>query len=56
MSTFSKTSVTAEDFRRYYFSAETEFDLEGTFVFLASLDSDFITGQTLNFDGGRMLH
>ncbi|MEQ4484590.1 SDR family oxidoreductase [Cohnella silvisoli] len=35
---------------------ETAFDLEGAFVFLASQDSDFITGQTLNVDGGWMLH
>jgi len=27
-------------------------DLAGTIVFLASEDSDFITGQTLNVDGG----
>lgn len=31
-------------------------DLEGAFVFFASADSDFITGQTLNVDGGWMLH
>ncbi|MFD0712378.1 SDR family NAD(P)-dependent oxidoreductase [Paenibacillus sp. GCM10027626] len=31
-------------------------DLEGAFVFLASRDSDFITGQTLNVDGGWMMH
>ncbi len=27
-------------------------DLVGTVVFLASADSDFITGQTINVDGG----
>ncbi|QGQ94552.1 3-oxoacyl-ACP reductase FabG [Paenibacillus psychroresistens] len=31
-------------------------DIEGAFVFLASRDSDFITGQTLNVDGGWMMH
>jgi 3-oxoacyl-[acyl-carrier protein] reductase len=31
-------------------------DIEGAFVFLASHDSDFITGQTLNADGGWTMH
>ena len=31
-------------------------DLEGAFVFFASPESDFITGQTLNVDGGWMMH
>lgn len=31
-------------------------DLVGAFVFLASEDSDFTTGQTLNVDGGWMMH
>ncbi len=31
-------------------------DLEGAFVFLASSDSDFITGQTVNVDGGWVMH
>ncbi|MCQ6562326.1 SDR family NAD(P)-dependent oxidoreductase [Paenibacillus mendelii] len=31
-------------------------DLEGAFVFLASSDSDFITGQLLNADGGWVMH
>jgi 3-oxoacyl-[acyl-carrier protein] reductase len=31
-------------------------DLEGAFLFLASTDSDFITGQILNVDGGWVMH
>jgi 3-oxoacyl-[acyl-carrier protein] reductase len=31
-------------------------DIEGAFVFLASHDSDFITGQTLNADAGWAMH
>jgi len=31
-------------------------DLVGAAVFLASADSDFITGQTLNVDGGSAMH
>jgi NAD(P)-dependent dehydrogenase (short-subunit alcohol dehydrogenase family) len=29
-------------------------DLLGTMVYLASGDSDFVTGQTLNVDGGKI--
>ena len=31
-------------------------DLVGTVIFLASGDSDFITGQTINVDGGMRFH
>jgi 3-oxoacyl-[acyl-carrier protein] reductase len=31
-------------------------DLVGTAIFLASSDSDFITGQTINVDGGLRFH
>ncbi len=31
-------------------------DLVGTVVFLASPDSDFMTGQTLVVDGGSAMH
>lgn len=31
-------------------------DLLGTVLFLASADSDFITGQTINVDGGQILY
>ena len=36
--------------------AEVPEDLTGTLVFLASDDSDFITGQIVNIDGGDILH
>jgi 3-oxoacyl-[acyl-carrier protein] reductase len=31
-------------------------DMAGCFIFLASPDSDFMTGQTLNVDGGWVMH
>lgn len=31
-------------------------DLEGIFLFLAAADSDLITGQSINIDGGWMMH
>jgi 3-oxoacyl-[acyl-carrier protein] reductase len=31
-------------------------DLFGALIFLASDDSDFITGQTILVDGGRVMH
>ena len=31
-------------------------DVVGAFVFLASRESDFITGQSLTVDGGRIMH
>jgi NAD(P)-dependent dehydrogenase (short-subunit alcohol dehydrogenase family) len=31
-------------------------DLTGAALFLASTESDFITGQTLLVDGGRAMH
>lgn len=37
--------------RRMYAS-----DLEGVFLFLASEDSDFMTGQTIHVDGGWIMH
>ena len=36
--------------------AEQADDLVGTVAFLASAESDFITGQTIVVDGGRQLH
>ncbi len=35
---------------------ETPDDLIGTLVYLASLDSDFVTGQTIVVDGGSIFH
>lgn len=31
-------------------------DLVGTVIFLSSADSDFMTGQTINVDGGALMH
>jgi NAD(P)-dependent dehydrogenase (short-subunit alcohol dehydrogenase family) len=31
-------------------------DLVGTLIYLASADSDFVTGQTLVVDGGGVMH
>jgi len=41
---------------RCFKRGETEEDLEGAVVFLASEDSRFITGQTLVVDGGSVLY
>jgi 3-oxoacyl-[acyl-carrier protein] reductase len=31
-------------------------DIVGTILFLASADSDFVTGQLINVDGGTAMH
>ena len=31
-------------------------DLVGTLLYLASADSDFVTGQTIVVDGGSVMH
>jgi NAD(P)-dependent dehydrogenase (short-subunit alcohol dehydrogenase family) len=36
--------------------AEVPDDLVGTLIYLASPDSDFVTGQTIVVDGGSILH
>lgn len=41
---------------RCFKRAETPEDLVGTVVFLASAESDFITGQTIVVDGGFFMH
>jgi 3-oxoacyl-[acyl-carrier protein] reductase len=35
---------------------ETPEDLLGVLIYLASPDSDFVTGQTLVVDGGSVFH
>jgi 3-oxoacyl-[acyl-carrier protein] reductase len=35
---------------------QTPEDLLGALIYLASPDSDFVTGQTLMIDGGSILH
>ncbi|MBI4321370.1 MAG: 3-oxoacyl-ACP reductase FabG [Chloroflexi bacterium] len=42
--------------RRCFKRPERPDDLVGTIAFLASDDSDFITGQTINVDGGEAFH
>jgi NAD(P)-dependent dehydrogenase (short-subunit alcohol dehydrogenase family) len=49
---FIKVVVGGRCFKRH----EVPEDLTGTIVFLASDDSDFITGQTIVVDGGATMH
>jgi NAD(P)-dependent dehydrogenase (short-subunit alcohol dehydrogenase family) len=49
---FIQTVVGGRCFKRH----EVPEDLTGTIVFLASNDSDFITGQTIVVDGGAVMH
>jgi 3-oxoacyl-[acyl-carrier protein] reductase len=63
-STLTEAEVTDEVMERRGRSAatrafarvETPDDVVGTALFLASSDSDFVTGQTLVVDGGGILH
>jgi len=47
-----QASVASRCFKR----VQVPEDLVGTVLFLASSASDFITGQTINVDGGRSMH
>jgi NAD(P)-dependent dehydrogenase (short-subunit alcohol dehydrogenase family) len=49
---FIQTVVGGRCFKRH----EVPEDITGTLVFLASEDSDFITGQTIVVDGGAIMH
>jgi 3-oxoacyl-[acyl-carrier protein] reductase len=49
---FSKVNISTRCFKR----AEVPEDIIGAVVFLASDESDFITGQTIVVDGGSVLH
>ncbi len=49
---FNKANISTRCFKR----TEVPEDIIGTIVFLASDDSDFITGQTFIVDGGSVLH
>jgi NAD(P)-dependent dehydrogenase (short-subunit alcohol dehydrogenase family) len=42
--------------KRAFRRIETPSDIVGTAVFLASSDSDFITGQLLVVEGGGIMH
>jgi NAD(P)-dependent dehydrogenase (short-subunit alcohol dehydrogenase family) len=53
---FSEEHFSANIGGRCIKRAETPEDLVGTAVFLASHDSDFITGQVLCVDGGSVTH
>ncbi len=53
---FSDEHIRANIGGRCIKRAETPEDLVGTAVFLASHDSDFITGQVLCVDGGSVTH
>lgn len=63
-STFSEDSTdqVAQEFRKLVIPRrairrlEYPEDLVGTAIFLASSDSDFITGQTIVVDGGQVMH
>jgi NAD(P)-dependent dehydrogenase (short-subunit alcohol dehydrogenase family) len=49
---FTEFQLKARSFKRL----QTPDDLVGTLVYLASSDSDFVTGQTLVVDGGSILY
>jgi NAD(P)-dependent dehydrogenase (short-subunit alcohol dehydrogenase family) len=49
-------SFAASRDRRCFKRDEAPDDLVGAAVFLASAESDFVTGQTLAVDGGDVMH
>jgi len=63
-STMSEESVTDDVLKRRaggidkrcFKRVETPADIVGTALFLASSDSDFVTGQLLVVDGGGIMH
>ena len=53
---YSPEALEASAQRRIFKREETTDDLIGTVLFLCSDASAFITGQTLNVDGGAHMH
>jgi NAD(P)-dependent dehydrogenase (short-subunit alcohol dehydrogenase family) len=49
---YSRVALAARALKR----EQTPADLIGTLLFLASPESDFMTGQTLVVDGGYVMH
>lgn len=56
VSSFAKETLDDRASKRCIGRWEMPEDLVGTVSFLASDDSDFITGQTINVDGGLVFH
>jgi NAD(P)-dependent dehydrogenase (short-subunit alcohol dehydrogenase family) len=54
--TRSKEVFNAKAAERSIKRIETPEDLTGTVVYLASADSDFVTGETIIVDGGAIKH
>ena len=52
----SRTVLEADAIGRAWRRVETPQDLVGAAIFLSSGDSDFITGQFLNVDGGSTMY
>ena len=53
---YVKAMVEANTASRALKREETPEDLTGALVFLASAESDFMTGQTIVVDGGSVMH
>ena len=52
----SSTFAAAQSNSRFLKRQQTPGDLAGTLIYLASADSDFVTGQIIVVDGGSALH